>query len=110
LAELKSHEWCTSKCKYYHKAVISGGLPGDFIVYRHRAFRKTLVGFAHPGGVYNNFMALNSLLCAHVPLRNCSLTHSLGSGSWTISVASLTATLDHHHHLFAQTEQCKCRQ
>jgi len=24
---------------------------------------------------YNNFMALNSLLCAHVPLRNCSLTH-----------------------------------
>jgi len=22
-------------------------------------------------------MALNSLLCAHVPLRNCSLTHSL---------------------------------
>jgi len=30
--------------------VISGGLPGDFIVYRHRAFRKTLVGFAHPGG------------------------------------------------------------
>jgi len=26
---------------------------------------------------YNNFMALNSLLCAHVPLRNCSLTHSL---------------------------------
>ena len=49
-AELKSHEWCTSKCEYYHKAVISGGLSGDFIVYRHRAFRKTLVGFAHPGG------------------------------------------------------------
>ena len=24
---------------------------------------------------YNNFMALNSLLCADVPLRNCSLTH-----------------------------------
>ena len=50
LVELKSHEWCTSKCEHYHKAVISGGLPGDFIVYRHRAFRKTLVGFAHPGG------------------------------------------------------------
>ena len=50
LAELKSHKWCTCKCEYYHKAVISGGLSGGFIVYRHRAFRKTLVGFAHPGG------------------------------------------------------------
>jgi len=38
------------KCEYYHKAVIPGGLSGDFIVYRHRAFRKLLVGFAHPGG------------------------------------------------------------
>ena len=27
---------------------------------------------------YSNFMALNSLLCADVALRNCSLTHSLG--------------------------------
>jgi len=26
---------------------------------------------------YNIFMALNSLLCADVPLRNCSLTHSV---------------------------------
>jgi len=26
---------------------------------------------------YNNFMALNSLLCADVPLRNCSLSHWL---------------------------------
>jgi len=50
LAELKSHKWCTSECEYYHKAVISGGLSVVFIVYRHRAFRKTLVGFAHPGG------------------------------------------------------------
>jgi len=49
LVELKSHKWCTSKCEYYDKAVISGGLSGDFIVYKHRAFRKTLVGFAHPG-------------------------------------------------------------
>ena len=50
LAELKSHEWHISKCEYYHKAVSFEGLSGDFIVYRHRAFRKTLVGFARPGG------------------------------------------------------------
>jgi len=29
-------------------------------------------------------MALNSLLCAHVPLRNCSLTHPLDLSTVTI--------------------------
>jgi len=39
-------------------------------------------------------MALNSLLCAHVPLRNCSLTHSLVPNfikiGQTVAVSRLT--------------------
>ena len=29
------------KCENYHLAVISGGLSGDFIIYRHRAIKET---------------------------------------------------------------------
>ena len=66
---------------------------------------------------YNNFMALNSLLCADVPLRNCSINQStlqvflglpLGlvpSTSYSIhfftqSLSSFCSTCPYHHNLF----------
>jgi len=49
-------------------------------------------------------MALNSLLCAHVPLRNCSLTHSLYTSCYCL-LQSVVVALSHTHSYFRQWTQ-----